>query len=115
MNQLPRSINTWDKLQYFIRCLHERAENEITTPVRVLFYSPWNVASKKVKGYDCRVNLFEVPEAFHVLMESFDFDNVNINYVPTLATFYTVNTPEGPAVAVKINDNPTAIHYELTS
>ena len=115
MNQLPRSINNWDKLQYFIRCLHERAEAGQFPTVRVLFYSPWNAASKKVKGYDCRVNLFEVPEAFHVLMESFDFDDVKLNYVPTIATFYSVETPEGQAIAVRINDNTTAIHHELAS
>lgn len=115
MNYIPKNINSWERLQQFIRCLHERAESNNFPTVKVLFYSPWNVASTKVRGYDSRVNLFEVPEAFHVLMQSFDFDDVKLNYVPTIATFYLVETPEGQAIAVRINDNTTAIHHELAS
>lgn len=113
MKYLPRNINSWDKLQYLIRCVHERAESGALSPIKILFYSPWDTASNKIKGYDCKVNLFEVPEAFHVLMDSFSLDALKINYVPTLVTIYSLDTPEGYAIAVKLNDNTTAIHYEL--
>lgn len=114
MNYFPRSINTWDKLQYFIRCINERCEAGEHFYLKVLFYNPWTDASKKIKNYDCRINLFEVPEAFHVLTKQLDFD-MNINYVPTLLTLKSVETPEGFTVNAVMNDNPTAIHYELTS
>lgn len=113
MNYLPRNINSWDRLQNLIRYVNDRAEEGSLSPVKVLFYSPWNPASTKIKGYDCKVNIFEVPEAFHVLMDSFSFEDVKINYVPTLVTLYSIQTSEGPTVAVRVNDNPTAIHYEL--
>lgn len=107
---IPRSINSWDKLQYLIRCLTDITASKSNSCVKVLFYSPWDKASKKVRGHDCRVNLFEVPNAFHIICEAFSLD-YKINYVPTLLNFYS--SPSGHVI--EMLDNTAAINYELTS
>lgn len=117
MNTFPRSINTNSKLDHLISYLNE-ADN---FKMRILFYSPW-VKASKIKGYDVRVNLFEVPHAFHQIMEELNNkfreitnglepNNFNLNYSPTLVTVMR----DGEILTVCVNDNPTAINYELTS
>lgn len=114
MNQLPRSINTWDKLQYFIRCIDEAVVAKEKFRVRVVFYSPWDKASKKVKGHDCRVNLFDVPEAYHILKDVYELPP--LNYLPTMLTFTSKALADGTyELVIQMNDNATAIQHELVS
>ena len=110
MNTIPRNINSWDKLQYLIRCLTETIESKSNSCIKILFYTPWDKASKRLRGYDCKVNLFEVPDAFHIICKAFDLD-YKINYVPTMLNFYS--SPSGHAI--EMIDNTAAINYELTS
>lgn len=114
----PRSVKSHDKLKYLMDCIARVESGDASMPkaLRVLFYNPWEKAAKKIKGYDCRVNLFDVPEAFHEIVDWVGKDNFkqpNLNYVPTLVTFR--NSGEGQPLQVEVNDNPTAIQYELGS
>lgn len=105
----PRSVKSFDKLQYMLECV--RSMTPESKPFRVLLYTPWSKAAKKIKGYDCRINLFDLPEAFSILREEVKLSSEHLNYVPTLLTF-TVNTD---GLLVQVNDNPSAIQYELGS
>lgn len=107
---IPRSINSRDKLQYLIRYLTETIESKSNSCIKILFYTPWDKASKKIRGHDCRVNLFEVPDAFHIICEAFGLD-YKINYVPTMLNFYSSLSGH----VVEMNDNTAAISYELAS
>lgn len=115
MKQLPRTINNWSKLQYLISEVNEALDNGENFCVSVAFYSPWDSPSKKVKDVDVRVNLFEVPEAYHIIQDSFpDAKMPTLNYVPTLVTFRGgLKGDEGYTFSISVNDNPTAIHREL--
>jgi len=115
----PRSVKSHDKLKYLVECIEriERGDSSLPKSLRVLFYTPWNKAAKKIKGYDCRVNLFDVPEAFHEIVDwvgKENFKQSNINYVPTLVTFKYGGEDNAP-LQIEVNDNPTAIQYELGS
>ena len=115
----PRSVKSHDKLKYLVECIERIEQGDPTLPksIRVLFYTPWNKAAKKIKGYDCRVNLFDVPEAFHEIVDWVGKDNFkqqHLNYVPTLVTFRYGGEANSP-LQIEVNDNPTAIQYELGS
>lgn len=115
MIQIPRSINTWEKLQYFIRCIEEMVATNTPFNIPVVAYSPWDKASKKVKNYGARINLFEVPEAYHIIAEHFNVD-AKLNYVPTLIRFTNEKVEKGVLkFLVTVNDNATAIQHELAS
>ena len=107
----PRSVRTYDKLHYLLDCLDsmEAGDPGMPNAFRVLFYTPWDKPSKKVKGYDCRVNLEDLPDAYHVMRETLDFAP-RMNYSPTLVTF---RFQRGQNLLVEVNDNLTAIHHEL--
>lgn len=119
----PRSVKSKDKFSYLISCIHAMQDGEpnLPTRLRVLLYSPWSKASKKVKGYDCRVNLFYLPEAYQEFVSIFGKENFNqsLNYVPTLVTFkiQKSGSPENQEnkLLIEVNDNPTAIQHELGS
>jgi hypothetical protein len=88
----------------------------IPNHVNILFYSPWNLASKKltsrqVKGFTVRVNMFEVPDAFHVLAKTFGRSDLTLNYLPTLMTF----SIQDDQLEIGMVDNVTGIYYELGS
>lgn len=110
MNYIPKNINSWERLQQLIRVADERIASNPKTRVKVLIYSPWNEHSTKFKGYDTRVNLFEVPEVMQILNETFDQD-LKLNTVPTLVTLQLVED-QIKMVAV---DNAAAIQHELVS
>jgi len=114
----PRSVKSYDKLKYLIECIERIESGDPSFPksIRVLFYTPWDKAAKKIKGYDCRVNLFDVPEAFHAIVEWIGEGNFkqNLNYVPTLVTFKYGGEANSP-LQIEVNDNPSAIQYELGS
>ena len=111
MNYIPKNINSWEKLQQLIRVADERIGANPRTKIRVLIYSPWNENSTKFKGYDARVNLFEVPEVMQILNETYD-QNITLNVVPTLITIQEVG--EGHHGMV-VTDNAAGIQHELAS
>lgn len=118
----PRSVNSWDKLQYLIRCIDAMGEDpELPNQVNILFYTPWNPVSKKVtsrqvKGFSVRVNLFEVPEAFHVITETYGREDLKLNHTPTLMKVSTaVQVGMGTQIELEVVDNVTGIYYELGS
>ena len=56
-------------------------------------------------------------KAFHEIVEWVGKDNFkqqNLNYVPTLVTFKYGGEDNAP-LQIEVNDNPTAIQYELGS
>jgi len=115
----PRSVKSHDKFKYLMDCIGRIENGDPVLPkfIRVLFYTPWDKAAKKIKGYDCRVNLFDVPEAFHEMVDwvgEGNFKQKHLNYVPTLVTFRYGGDENSP-LQVEVNDNPSAIQYELGS
>jgi hypothetical protein len=110
MNYIPKNINSWDRLQQLIRAADERVSHNPKAKVRVLIFSPWNESSTKFKGYDARVNLFEVPEVMQVLNETYEQD-LKLNVVPTLVNLQLVDDQ----VKMVVVDNAAAIQHELTS
>jgi len=115
MIQIPRSINTWDKLQYFMHCIDEMVATNVPFNIPVVIYSPWDKASKKVKNYGSRINLFEVPEAYHTIARYYKLEKP-INYVPTLIRFINEKIEKGIfKFSMIVNDNTTAIQHELAS
>ena len=111
MNYIPKNINSWERLQQLIRAVDELLPKANSKhKIRVLIYSPWNEHSTKFKGYDARVNLFEVPEVMQVLNENYEQD-LKLNTVPTLINFQMVDDQ----VKMVIVDNATAIQHELAS
>lgn len=111
MNYIPKNINSWEKLQQLIRVAEERISSNPRTKIKVLIYSPWNEHSTKFRGYDARVNLFEVPEVMQVLSETYDQD-ITLNVVPTLITIQEIC--EGRHGMV-VTDNTAGIQHELAS
>ena len=106
---IPRSVNTQQKLDYLISYIWDHITNS-DRPLRIIFYSPWEKASK-IKGYDIRVNLWEVPAAFSVLKSEFVLQD-NLSYNPTLLV---VDRYSDGKAKFRINDNKAAINYELAS
>jgi len=109
---IPKNINTWDKLQTLLSFIHT---NGFTG--NILFYTPWDNISSSLKKCDFRVNLFDVPEAYHILNEDF-FDNTlpQLNYSPTLVEIWCDgDEAEGWIYSARVVDNRTAVQYELTS
>lgn len=111
MNYIPKNINSWDRLQQLINVAEERIAANPRTKIKVLIYSPWNEHSTKFKGYDARVNLFEVPEVMQILNETYDQD-ITLNMVPTLITIQEICEGRNGIVAT---DNPAGIQHELAS
>ena len=111
MNYIPKNINSWDRLQQLIRVAEERIASNPKIRIMVLVYSPWNEHSTKFKGYDARVNLFEVPEVMQVLNETYDQD-LKLNVVPTLITIQDIGDGRHGMI---ITDNTSGIQHELTS
>jgi hypothetical protein len=99
----------------------QEGDPNLPNRIRILFYSPWSKASKKVKRYDCRVNLFYLPDAYHNLVGRLGKENFNqsLNYVPTLVTIKSQKSgdedSEENKLLIEVNDNPTAIQHELGS
>jgi len=111
MNYIPKNINSWEKLSQLVRAIDELLpKGGPKNRIKVLIYSPWNEHSTKFRGYDARVNLFEVPEVMQVLNESYDQD-LKLNTVPTLINFQIIDDQ----IKMVIVDNATAIQHELTS
>lgn len=111
MNYIPKNINSWEKLIQLVNVADERISLNPRTKIRVLIYSPWNESSTKFRGYDARVNLFEVPEVMQILNETYD-QNITLNLVPTLITIQEIC--EGRHGMV-LTDNSAGIQHELTS
>lgn len=111
MNYIPKNINSWEKLQQLIRVAEERIASNPRTKIKVLVYSPWNEHSTKFKGYDARVNLFEVPEVMQILNETYD-QNITLNVVPTLITIQEIGDGHHGMV---VTDNASGIQNELAS
>ena len=111
MNYIPKNINSWERLQQLIRAVDELLpKSGPKGRIRVLVYSPWNEHSTKFKGYDARVNLFEVPEVMQVLNETYEQD-LRLNTVPTLINFQMMDDQ----IKMVVVDNATAIQHELVS
>lgn len=118
MSYIPKNINSWEKLQQLIRVAEDRILNNPRTKIKILIYSPWNESSTKFKGYDAKINLFELPEALSILNESYGY-NYQTNAIPLLVTLKNNQPATSDSldniVAMTITDNPTGIDYELTS
>jgi hypothetical protein len=111
MNYIPKNINSWERLNQLINVAEERIAANPRTKIKVLVYSPWNENSTKFKGYDARVNLFEVPEVMQILNETYDQD-VTLNTVPTLITIQEIGDGRHGMI---VTDNASGIQHELTS
>jgi len=111
MNYIPKNINSWERLQQLIRAVDELLpKGGPKNRIKVLIYSPWNEHSTKFKGYDARVNLFEVPEVMQVLNETYEQD-LKLNTIPTLINFQMMDDQ----IKMVVVDNATAIQHELVS
>jgi hypothetical protein len=118
MNYIPKNINSWEKLQQLIRVADDRILSNPKTKIKILIYSPWNESSTKFRGYDAKVNLFEVPEALSILNEYYGY-SYQTNSIPVL-----INLTGGDGsnsndadrfVVMTVTDNTAGIDYELTS
>lgn len=109
MKPIPRTINTWNKLQYLLTSINEAVEAGESFDIAVGFYTPWDKISKKLKNVTTRVNLFEVPEAYHIIKDTFN-GVPPLNRVPTVVFF---SCKEPGTLEIRVTDNNTAIQNEL--